>query len=118
MGNLKYNNTVNENGEVTISLCDITHDLFGQIPSFTLFEYGITPPLLPPSSLFHSYSCSADKSAGVNNLASAELKAKLQANVQIDGCLVFFFNPCCKTFGLKVVLDDPVVLSATGSLHV
>jgi len=98
VGNLKINNTVNENGEITISLCDITQNLFNSIPSILLFNY--------------------DETVGVSNLASAELRASLAAKLNINGCLVFFFNPCCETFGLRIALDNPVLLSATGSLQV
>jgi len=38
--------------------------------------------------------------------------------VNINGCLVFFFNPCCETFGFKIELQEPVVLSASGSIIV
>lgn len=97
IGDLKINTTVNSKGEITIGLCDITQSLFGSVPAFTIF--------------------SSSKSASIGSVVSASASAYASAKVNIDGCLEFYFNPCCETLGLRFVLDDPLELSITGGFQ-
>jgi hypothetical protein len=68
-------------------------------------------------TLPHSHS-HIDKSASVDSVATVDVTASMDVNVDVNGCLQFFFNPCCETMGLRITLDDPVVLSATASISV
>jgi len=97
VGNLIINTTLDDAGELVISLCDITSDLFSGVNGYTVFDI--------------------DQSVGVSSIASMDVSASLSVKMNVNGCLSFFFNPCCETIGLRVSLDDPVVLSATASVN-
>jgi len=98
IGDLDIDTTVNSEGEITIGLCDINQGLFGGVPAYHVFQL--------------------DQSASVEPVASADLSIDMEVKMQIDGCLEFFFNPCCETFGVRFRLNDPILLSATGSFEV
>jgi len=98
VGSLVINDTIDSSGELTISLCDIISSAFDGQTLFQVFNDA--------------------KTASIASIVSASATASLDINIDISGCLQFYFDPCCETVGLRFILNNPLVLSAQASFGV